>query len=266
MQYITITPNFTSTCEKSSCDEELIYFIQAEPFRQTHRILKTINTWNEQVHPGQYRISLQYFPKTKYLPITVSLNDTSITETLTFGKFLYFEVTREYTIVSGNIEEFTRRFNERRINIEKEKVNFWNNYWYFLHTLAFNYPKNPTQEHKNDAEKLFNNINNNGLPCTKCATHYAEYIKQKPFTKALDSSDELFKYFFDLHNDVNRRNNKREFSLNEAYKKYEKMKPILENRFKISIDEIINTHKMHTLPQLMNGSFRVILKREFKLF
>jgi hypothetical protein len=265
MNTLSITPKFGPTCEKSSCVKERIYLIQIDPFKQTFRDLATFNTWNEQVQPGQYRISLQYFAKTKQLPVTVTLHDSSITEILTFGKFLYFEVTPEYTLKSGNVEEFTRLFNLRRQAKEKETTKFWNTYWFFLHTLALHYPETPTQEHKDDARQLFLNIRNNGLPCTICAAHFGAYTGQHPFEDAIQSQTALFKYLFDLHNDVNKRNNKQPFTLDKAYTIYKNLKPALNIKFDTDIVKLVDTHTMHTLPRLMNGQFRNVLKREFGL-
>lgn len=50
------------------------------------------------------------------------------------------------------------------------------------------------------------------LPCQVCVKHAATFVDAKPLESIVTSHD-LIKYFFDMHNDVNRRLGKREISI-----------------------------------------------------
>ena len=61
------------------------------------------------------------------------------------------------------------------------------------------------------------------LPCEICkvhATHYIDDIK-KQLDIICSGRDSLFKWSVDFHNSVNKRNNKKEISYEEAYKIYQ---------------------------------------------
>ena len=45
------------------------------------------------------------------------------------------------------------------------------NAWLFLHTVTFNYPKNPTVIDRNNYYDFFNSLQN-VLPCPKCQEHF----------------------------------------------------------------------------------------------
>ena len=105
-----------------------------------------------------------------------------------------------------------------------EKIRIRNNfYWYNLHYFFKNfYPKNPTEDDKNQVRKLFKHMTGRGILCSKCRRHFTNYIKAHPYEKLLNSSEELFKYTINLHNDVNARNYKKHFTLKQANEMYKK--------------------------------------------
>ena len=80
--------------------------------------------------------------------------------------------------------------------------------WKAMHSVAFSYARDPfsptPQEHK-AAVDFFGSMAEL-IPCHMCRKHYKDYIREHPI-KA-DNRDELAKWVFDLHNDVNRRTNK----------------------------------------------------------
>ena len=93
--------------------------------------------------------------------------------------------------------------------------------WTFLHSITLYYPNNPTNEQKMYHKQLFENLQNI-LPCPTCAKHYQENLKKFNLDEALESKDKLTKWLIDIHNEVNKKNNKRIYSFDEVIKIYNK--------------------------------------------
>ena len=94
--------------------------------------------------------------------------------------------------------------------------------WTFLHTITLNYPTKPNIEDKSNHKLFFNNIKNI-IPCEKCAIHYEENLKKYPLEPALESKELLVKWLIDIHNGVNKKNNKKIYSYEEVNKVYKDM-------------------------------------------
>jgi len=94
--------------------------------------------------------------------------------------------------------------------------------WTFLHTITLNYPDNPTEEEKMNHKDFFNNIKN-VIPCPKCREHYKENLQKYPLDDVLESKEKLVKWLIDIHNEVNKSNNKKIYSYDEVIQKYDKM-------------------------------------------
>ena len=94
--------------------------------------------------------------------------------------------------------------------------------WTFLHTITLNYPTNPNDEDKSNHKLFFNNLKNI-IPCEKCAIHYEENLKKYPLDPALESKELLVKWLIDIHNEVNKKNNKKIYSYEEVNKIYKDM-------------------------------------------
>lgn len=76
--------------------------------------------------------------------------------------------------------------------------------WFFLHSIVSAYPEHPTESEKKHYESFFLSLGP-VLPCILCRPHYMEYLQKHPLHKALDSRPALVQYFFQFHNNVNRR-------------------------------------------------------------
>jgi hypothetical protein len=94
-------------------------------------------------------------------------------------------------------------------------------YWLVLHTGSLKYPE---QASNVIAERMRGYIL--GLPyiipCENCSEHAKEYIdaNMHKLEKITSGRENLFNFFVDLHNQVNRRHNKPEFTYKEAREKY----------------------------------------------
>ena len=132
------------------------------------------------------------------------------------------------------------------------KKEWGNATWYLFHTLAFKMKDEYFEELKDDFITICANICAN-LPCPECSDH-ASQIMFKVKRDKIKTKKDLQLFFFDFHNSVNRKTNKRIFNESEMYiyqqaitknivynfistlsKKYYNVK-ILTNSFNILID------------------------------
>jgi hypothetical protein len=258
--------SFNNTMTKKSCDTEKIFLIKSYPYFQIPYILKSSETHLKiPIAVGQYRISVERISKEKNIDIKISYNDTFIDGNLSYGNFIYFEVTDEYNIIPGKKHVFEPEFMNFRRNKIKQHVVYWNTYWLFLHTMAYNYPSNPTKENKDDIMKLVVKMMKGGLACRICTSHFIVYSNDNPIKNHYNNKEDLFRYFFDLHNDVNERNKKTILSYDDVKELYtDSHKTILEE-YNIDILHLIKTHNIHTISDQMNSSVRKIIRKNLGL-
>jgi len=90
--------------------------------------------------------------------------------------------------------------------------------WMFLHTITFNYPVKPKQCDKNRFRRFFAALKD-VIPCKTCRDNYESHLTEFPIK--LDSREELVKWLIDVHNSVNGKTGKRQYSYDEVIKEYE---------------------------------------------
>ena len=88
--------------------------------------------------------------------------------------------------------------------------------WVLIHSIAVNYPTNPSPLEKENTRKYFTSLGD-VLPCRYCRIHYKNNIKVLPIQ--LDSKMDLINWTIDLHNIVNESLGKRVLSKKEALKR-----------------------------------------------
>lgn len=96
--------------------------------------------------------------------------------------------------------------------------------WVLIHSIAVNYPNNPSPSEKENTIKFFTLLGDM-LPCRYCRQHYHENLKSIPINA--NSKMDLIWWTIDLHNKVNIITGKKVLSRKEAlqkiiamYKKY----------------------------------------------
>lgn len=101
------------------------------------------------------------------------------------------------------------------------KPNIWGPHaWIFLHSITFDYPDKPTTDTKRNYKNFFENIQY-VLPCDMCRIHYKKNLKKFKITdKVLSSRKNLIEWLIDLHNRVNKMNNKPQLSYKDVVNKY----------------------------------------------
>jgi len=89
--------------------------------------------------------------------------------------------------------------------------------WDFLHTVSFHFPEQPTPRDRREYKAFFQSLGA-VLPCEKCRAHYVEYTNNHPID--LTGRGALARWLVGVHNAVNRRHGKREYSFVEAQALY----------------------------------------------
>ena len=72
--------------------------------------------------------------------------------------------------------------------------------WLFLHTVTYNYPKEPTIIDRNNYHDFFTSLQN-VLPCPTCQKHYMMHLSKYPIQ--LQSRKHLVEWLLNVHNAVN---------------------------------------------------------------
>lgn len=74
--------------------------------------------------------------------------------------------------------------------------------WFFLHTVTFTYPKEPTELDKRHMYDFFMKLQYI-LPCEMCKKHYQEHLYTMPLAPHLESRKSLVLWLIRFHNKVN---------------------------------------------------------------
>ena len=115
--------------------------------------------------------------------------------------------------------------------------NIWGpKYWFFLQTIAINYPLNPTIKEK----KIFYNLIHNFylfIPDKKFANNFSKILDDFPLTPYLDSRESFIRRIHFIHNKINTvyGTKTQEFSLEQSmqsYYNYYKPKEDLEKKIR----------------------------------
>jgi hypothetical protein len=125
----------------------------------------------------------------------------------------------ENSIISKSLPTPTLRIDYVSINAESGNPEVWGPaFWFSLHNGAHKYPVKATPIWKERMKNFIIGIPVM-LPCEKCSVHATSYIEKNYhlLDKIVESRTNLFEFFVTFHNDVNKRLNKPEVSLKDAY-------------------------------------------------
>jgi hypothetical protein len=76
--------------------------------------------------------------------------------------------------------------------------------WHTLHTISFNYPVNPTKEHKKNYYKFYSNLVN-VLPCKYCRDNLKKNLEKHPLTMSVfENRNSLSRWVYELHEIINK--------------------------------------------------------------
>lgn len=94
--------------------------------------------------------------------------------------------------------------------------------WFTMHTISFNYPKNPTKQDKQNTYNFFYNLIHI-IPCSECRKHYQDFFNKQPIINYLDNRDKLIEWVMDAHNNVNKMTNKPIWTLDQVFNHYKQI-------------------------------------------
>lgn len=175
-------------------------------------------------------------------------------------------VIKDDQIYSYDDEKFIEQFEVKLEDIKLCLINHWNLYWHYLHWLTYNYPNNPTNEDKEEIIKLINVMKTDGIRCEKCLKHFNEWLDENDIIIALSNNISLFKYFFDLHNNINKNKQKKIFSIKKAiniYKNKDWNKEFM--KYDVNIVNLFNKRKLEIFPILFYTIIKNKLMKEYNL-
>jgi len=75
-------------------------------------------------------------------------------------------------------------------------------YWFVLHTIASNYPKNPTSVQKKIHYRFVHNLHE-FLPHRESANRFSSLLAEFPVAPYLDTRDDFVRWMHMIHNKIN---------------------------------------------------------------
>jgi len=229
--------------------------------------------------PGKYRLghNLQNKQTNLYDDIEIDIHSKGILE-LRGGKmkrleWIYFIINE---IVENDIiidkydkDKFRNEENDIKSRTHKMNIEYWNSYWKCLHLISILYPNEPKINMKLSLERLLLKLKGNGLTCDNCRKHYIRYLSNNKIEKIVSNKEKTIKFFLGLHNDVNKRNNKREWTkleVKEFYKDTEKINREILDNYKLDIKNLLESNEIDKFPDIYNNKGRECMKRKWGLF
>ena len=75
-------------------------------------------------------------------------------------------------------------------------------YWFFLHSVAFNYPRNPTAIERKIHYRLIHHFSE-FIPDIDSSNRFRKLLELYPVTPYLDTKDDLIVWMHNIHNRMN---------------------------------------------------------------
>jgi hypothetical protein len=208
----------------------------------------------------KYRINLSSFKNVYY---EILLNDKSLLYEKT--SICYFDFIDKNTINILTKEEYNKNEQMIKKNRHDSVIKFWHLYWNCLHWITYSYPENPTSEDKQQIINLVNKMRKNGITCSYCRNHFNKWCTDNDINKFLDKRDDLISFFINVHNDVNKRNEKKILSREEVDQIYLKFKYSKLLKYGLDVMTLFNKRTLDKLPDIINSYTKHILLDEFKI-
>jgi hypothetical protein len=229
--------------------------------------------------PGTYRLghNLQNKNTNMYEDIEINIMSDGVIE-LKGGikkrlEWVYLKILNiekdDIIIENYDKELFRKEENDVKRRTEMMNIEYWNNYWKCLHLISIIYPKDPDMDIKMSIKRLLKKLSGDGLTCNNCRRHFIKYLSDKNREKIGSNKEELINFFLGLHNNINKRNNKKEWSkkeVKEFYKDSERISNELILNLDINIISLLKTREIDKFPDIYNKIGRERLKRKWGLF
>ncbi len=94
--------------------------------------------------------------------------------------------------------------------------------WKVLHTLTIKIKDESFESQRKKMIEMIQLICNN-LPCPICSSHATSFLKKHRFTQ-IKTKEQMIRFIYEMHNDVNKRLKKDPFMFESLLSRYENMK------------------------------------------
>ena len=104
-------------------------------------------------------------------------------------------------------------------------------YWFFLHTITLSYPVYPNAVTK---KKYYDFVQNIPLfiPVESIASDFSKLLDKYPVQPYLDNKESFIRWMWFIHNQINKKLEKPQITLNDFYVKYyQEYKPMNEKMY-----------------------------------
>lgn len=115
--------------------------------------------------------------------------------------------------------EITMNISSSSVGNSKDPDVFGPPLWFVLHNAANSYPNRPTPFIQESMKQLVYSLPLL-IPCVTCKEHFYDFLRSTNLEEVTSSKENLFNFFVRVHNYVNKRYGRREYSLNEAKELY----------------------------------------------
>uniref|UniRef100_A0A6C0KN64 thiol oxidase n=1 Tax=viral metagenome TaxID=1070528 RepID=A0A6C0KN64_9ZZZZ len=132
--------------------------------------------------------------------------------------------------------------------------------WKTIHCLTIRIKDDHFEKLKPQLMNILSQICSN-LPCPTCSSHASTYMRKYRF-KHINTKEQLIRFFYQFHNEVNKRLHKKNISYEDMIKIHEKV------NFKNTLSTYYNIHhQIKFSERLMNHGFhRKLFLEQFKTF
>jgi hypothetical protein len=134
--------------------------------------------------------------------------------------------------------------------------------WKFIHYITLGYPSNPTKEDKSKYANFFNSLQY-VIPCSICGAHFRENLKNNPINdNILSSKVKLIEWGINIHNLVNKSNNKKQYTYEEGLNEIlmnSKDKCVIDNPETFADTEITNPNCYKKIGFIISVLVNIIL-------
>ena len=136
--------------------------------------------------------------------------------------------------------------------------NIWGPHaWFFLHTIARNYPENPSSQDKQSHLQFFSLLQSI-IPCEICKQNYKAHFVKFPLQKSLNTRVDFQKWLINIHNEVNKIHKKKQYTYEEVTKLYD---DIYDK--KINYMETIHSKKLKKIITILMICLGIIVIQNF---
>jgi len=177
----------------------------------------------------------------------------------------YFDFINKDKINVLSKDDYNKNESLIKKNRNKSSMKFWHLYWNCLHYLSYSYPDNPNFEDKKQIINLVEKMKKNGIACSYCKGHFNIWCAHNKITNCIDDKNYLINFFIDLHNDINKRNNKKVLSRNEVDDIYLNFNYKYLLNYGLDIITLFNNRTLYKFPDIINSYTRHVLLDEFNI-